>query len=215
MKRLFEILFLLIFIPLSVFSQSIINSITFEGNDYFSTSDLLISMVSRRDKIYNQNQFQLDLKSIKNKYKESGYLLAIIKNTALSFARDSSTVDILISLEEGRKVTIGRLDISGNSVLKTSEILSLFETKKGDVLSNNALNNDIKELLANYESIGLPFVKIKIDEISVYTDSDIPKLSISISINEESKIQIDKVRITGNEITNDKVILREVKLSKG
>ncbi len=214
MKRLFEILFILIFIPLTVFSQSVINSITFEGNDYFSTSDLLISMVSRRDKIYNQNQFQLDLKSIKNKYKESGYLLAIIKNTALSFARDSSTVDISISLEEGRQVKIGRLDVSGNSALKTSEILSLFETKKGDVLSNNILNNDIKELLAKYESIGLPFVKIKIDEISVYTDADIPKLSISISINEESKIQIDKVRITGNEITNDKVILREVKLSK-
>jgi len=213
-KKIYKILFVIFFIPLSLYSQAIINSVSFEGNDYLSTSDLLTSMVSRRDKVFNQNQFQLDLKSIINKYKEYGYLFAKIKKTGLTFTSDSSTVDISISIEEGKKIIIGKLNFSGNSALKTSEILNIFETKTGDLLTGNTLNNDIKELLTKYESIGLPFVKIKVDEISVYNESNVPKLSISISIEEESKIRIDKVKISGNEITNDNVILREVKLGK-
>jgi outer membrane protein insertion porin family len=213
-KKLLKILVFLLILPYSLYSQTLINSVSFEGNDYFSQSELMVSMVSQRDKAFNRNQFLLDLKSIKDKYKEAGYLFASVKKTDLIFASDSSIVDIRILLDEGKKVTIGRINISGNNAIKTPDIIKGFETKKGDVLSGGSLNGDIKDLLAKYENLGLPFVKIKVDEISVYDETTIPKLSISISIDEQERIQIDKIKIKGNEITNDKVILREIKLGK-
>lgn len=171
-------------------------------------------MVSKRDKTFNLNQFQLDLKSIRDKYKDAGYLLAGIKKTDLNFSGDSSLVDIKIFITEGQVVKIGKINLTGNQTLKTNEILNLMETKAGDILSGNKLVNDIKEILTKYENKGLPFVKIKINDISLYQETGVTKLNLSIDIQEESKILIDKIKITGNEVTNESVIQREIKLDK-
>jgi len=171
-------------------------------------------MVSKKDKLFNLNQFNLDLISIRNKYKDAGYLLMSVNKTYLNFTTDSTLVDIKIFITEGKIVPLGKINITGNEILKTKDILNLMETRTGDVLSGARLNNDIKEILSEYEKRGLPFVKIKITGISLYKDSDTSKLSMSLDIKEESRITIDKIKITGNETTSDKVILREIKLNK-
>jgi outer membrane protein insertion porin family len=66
-------------------------------------------------------------------------------------------------------------------------------------------------LLAVYESKGYAFASADITEISV---SSVNKLKIKIDINENSKIVIDGIKIKGNDVTNDDVILRAVKLNR-
>ena len=171
-------------------------------------------MVLKKDKLFNATQFQLDLISVRNKYKDDGFLLMAVNKTDLNFTTDSSLVDIKIFITEGKIVPVGKINFSGNEVLKDKELLKLMETRTGDILSGAKLNNDIKEILSAYEKKGLPFVKVKITDISLYRESDVTKLSLSLDIKEESRITIDKIKITGNDITNDKVILREIKLNK-
>lgn len=214
MRKFLLIPLILLFLSPSCFSQAVVSSIKFEGNGFFSTNELNGAMVLKRDKNFNQNQFNLDLKSIRNRYRTSGYLDAKIKNTKLEFDRDSTIVDIIITIEEGEKILIGKVAFSGNQILKEKEVAAVFETKKGKVLDDNTLNNDIKALLALYESKGFPFAKAGIEDISVYEENKIRKLLISISINELSKIQIDNVKISGNETTREYVILRELKVNK-
>jgi len=84
----------------------------------------------------------------------------------------------------------------------------------GEPLDDNVLNNDIKELLTLYESKGMPFVKAVIKDISIYQDSNTPKLSLAIEISEESRIKVDRIKIKGNDVTNDNVILRELKIGE-
>lgn len=218
MKKFALILFLyfaLLILPDNANSQTIIGSISFVGNETFSKSELLLSMASKKDSPFSKEQFQLDLFSIRDKYKSAGFLYSQISKTDLVYSADSSIVDISIKISEGSKITIGKIILSGNTILTDTEILNEFDTKTGDVLSDNILNADIQNLLARYEKSGLPFARIKIKDISVYSlDSSTNKISVSIEISEESSIVIDKVKIVGTEVTNDDVILRELKIGK-
>lgn len=207
------VIFFCFIFSMEIPAQPVINSISFSGNDYFSGSELINAMVNKKDKPFNKDQFTLDLKSIREKYRDAGYLLAKITKSEVNYDSDSLIVDINISLEEGKKVNIGTITISGNKTLSTKTILGLFETKTGQTLDENTLNNDIKELLDLYEKKGIPFAKAYVENISLYYDGQTPKTGVSINIDEESKVKIEQVRIKGNDVTDDDVILRELKIS--
>ena len=89
-NKVLKITLLFLFLSIPCFPQAIINSISFEGNDFLSSNELSGAMVLKEDKDFNQAQFELDLKSIRNRYQEYGFLLAAIQKTDLSFNDDSS-----------------------------------------------------------------------------------------------------------------------------
>lgn len=212
-KYLILIIYLILFIN-AAFSQTKISSVNISGNNFYSESDILKMMVSKKDADYRQEQYLLDLKTIRDQYKSSGYLYVKFDEEKVIFSDDSSFAEIEIKINEGKKVEVGKIETYGNITVSDSEILNLFRTKKGDVLNDKILNDDIQELLKLYETRNLPFAKITIKDISVYRENNIEKLNIELDITENSKVKIDQVKIKGNETTEDYVIIRELKLSK-
>lgn len=213
MKYLYIILLFFIYIQDSSL-QTIINSITFEGNDYFTSNNLSGAMVSKKNGIFNKPQFELDLKSIRDRYREAGFLQVKIISFKLDFDKDSLIVDISIKISEGERITVGRILLSGNYVISDKQILEIFETKAGKVLDGNTLNNDIKSMLELYESKGYPFVKAEVRNISFYSEGRQQKIELQIDISEQAEVKIDRIKIKGNEVTKDYVIQREIKIEK-
>ena len=212
-----KILFLISFLFLlnqSVSSQTRINSLDVSGNSYFTNSDILNMMVTKKDGVYKEEQFKTDLRAIRDRYKTSGYLYAKFSKEETEFDEDSANVDITLIIDEGNKVIVGDIEIHGNNVISKEKALKQFETKVGDNLDDVTLNNDIKELLASYEKLGLPFAKVNINDISVYKENGREKLKIDLTVTENSKVKIEQVKIKGNETTDDKVIIRELNLDK-
>jgi outer membrane protein insertion porin family len=195
-------------------SQTIVGSVTFSGNAFFSDNELKNSMVLKSDKQFLNDQYNADLKSIRSKYRDYGFLYARIVSSKAVFNTDSSFVDISITIDEGKQVKLGEIVISGNRTFSANEIIKKFDTKVGDVLDNNTLNGDLKELLNEYEKRGSLFTKVIIDDVSIYDEATAPKIRLKISVKEESKVKIANVRIKGNEDTKDKVILRELRINE-
>lgn len=214
MKIKLSILFIIEFIFLNSYAQTRINSLDIEGNDYFSGFDVRNMMVSKKDGLFKQEQFYLDLKTVRDKYKSEGFLYVKFDEEKLDFSEDSALVDIYLKINEGEKVTIGRIELNGNKTISDSEILDIFSSREGEVLNDNTLNEDLSELLKVYESRDLPFVKISVNDISVYRENNRDKIKIDLKIEENSKVKISQVKITGNDFTSDDVILREVKTDK-
>lgn len=196
----------------TVFSQATVNQIEIYGNEYFSSYEILGSMATGKDKIFSTSQLETDLKSIREKYRQSGFLFAQIKNTEIIYTSDSVLADIKIVISEGKQTVIGRIEIAGNKVLSGEKIFSEMETKKGQFLDENKLNNDIKAILKLYESTGMPFTKITISSIDIYYENDNPLLELKINVNEGTKVKIDEIRITGTETTKNYLIEREINL---
>ncbi|MBK8553102.1 MAG: hypothetical protein IPL53_19395 [Ignavibacteria bacterium] len=195
-------------------AQTKISSIEITGNSYLSNSDISNLMISKKEGIFSEEQFKTDLKNIRDRYKSSGYLFAKFAEEEIKFDEDSSFVEIVLRIDEGSKVLIGDIEVHGNKTLSPDQLLKNFETKEGDIFSDNKFNNDIKDLLTSYEELGLPFAKVNINEISVYKDGSTEKIKVDFKITENSKVKIDQIKIRGNELTEDYVILREMKFDK-
>lgn len=216
LKRYSFVLAVILFLfPTFLKSQTLVGSISLEGNYFFNDNDIKNSMVLKTDKPFLQDQFNADLKSIRAKYRDYGFLFARIVNPKYVYNGDSSYVDISITIEEGKQVKLGEIIITGNNVFTVNQIKSSFDTKVGEVLDYNTLNGDIKYLLDEYEKKGSLFTKIYVDEITVYDEDTDPKIRLKISVKEESSVMISNVRIKGNSDTKDDVIQRELKIEKG
>lgn len=209
MFRYFIILILALSSAVS-FSQIKVNSVSISGNRYFTFSNLQDMMITRKDGIFSPEQYKTDLKTIRDRYKSSGFLYAKFTEDKVDYGEDTSYVDIRLSIDEGNKVVLGQIEIEGNRSISDERILDRMATKEGDVLNDNILNEDIAELLKSYESIGLPFAKVSVEDVSIYNDNDGDKIKLRLLVTENSKVKIDKVKIKGNETTKDYVILREL-----
>lgn len=198
----------------SAVSQTLVGSITLKGNYFINDNEIKNTMVIKPDKPFVQDQFISDLRLIRAKYRDYGFLFSRVVDNKVVYNGDSSYVDILITIDEGKQVKLGEIIITGSSQFSTEYIKNNFDTKVGEVLDNNMLNNDIKYLLDEYEKRGSLFTKIYIDEISIYDENIDPKIRLKITVKEESKVAISNVRIKGNTDTKDDVILRELKIDK-
>ncbi|MBN1633062.1 MAG: hypothetical protein JW917_02735 [Ignavibacteria bacterium] len=215
MHKIFYRLLFLIFLSCSyVFSQSIVDKIDINGNNYFSSYEILNSMVTGKNKTFSINQFETDLKSIREKYRQAGFLFTQIKSYDVIYTADSSIVDLKIDISEGKQTVIGKIEISGNKVLSKEKILKEIETKKGQFLDENKLNNDIKAVLKLYESAGIPFTKISISSLDIYYENQNPLLDLRIAVTEGTKVKIDEIKISGTETTKNYLIEREINLGK-
>jgi outer membrane protein assembly factor BamA len=210
-----QIIALVIFLFASnINSQTLVGSVTLEGNSFFSDNEIRNSMVLKVDKPFLADQLNADLKSIRSKYRDYGYLYAKISGAKTVFNNDSSFVDIKITVEEGKQVKLGEIIISGNKSISSKDILAGFETKTGDVLDYNVLNGDIKELLSEYEKRGSLFTTAYVEDVTIYDENTNPKIRLRLAVKEQSKVKISNVRIKGNEDTKDVVILRELKINE-
>ncbi|MBK9226233.1 MAG: hypothetical protein IPL67_04020 [Ignavibacteria bacterium] len=141
-KRFFQILiFILIGSAGASYTQTTrVDDIDITGNDHFTYSDLVLSMVTKKGALFSPEQFTTDLMTIRSRYKNDGYLFVKFNNSGLSYNEDSSLVDITISIDEGQVVTLGKIDINGNTELKDAQILSALNFASGDVLNDKASN---------------------------------------------------------------------------
>lgn len=213
-KQIITVIILIFCLSNQLNSQTLTGVIKFQGNTFFNDNELKNAMVLKPDKPFLADQFTSDLKSIRSKYREYGFLFSKITSSQVLYNGDSTFADISITIEEGKQVKLGEIKIKGNKTISTEKILSEFETKTGEVLDNNTLNGDIKELLDEYEKSGSLFMKVFIDEVTIYDEETTPKIRLTLTVKEESSVKVSNIRIKGNEDTKDNVILRELKIDK-
>ncbi|MBK8980776.1 MAG: hypothetical protein IPM38_00265 [Ignavibacteria bacterium] len=197
-----------------MFSQINVESVTVTGNDYLTRTEIFNMMITARNSPLSMDQYLLDLKTIRDRYKSLGFLFMKFENDPLKISEDSSSAEIELIISEGKRIKVGEINITGNKSFSREKILSGFETKAGDVLNDAELNRDIVSLLKSYEKAGLPFAKIIVKDISVNKSGETDNLNIDILIDENTRITIDQIRIKGNETTKDYVIARELDLDE-
>lgn len=117
-------------------------------------------------------------------------------------------------IQESKRTLIGQITFEGNKLFTTTFIQSQMFTKAGKVLNTNTLNQDISSILNLYEAKGYPFASVSVKDISSYTENNEDRLKVTISIDENDKIKIDKIIVEGNTDTKTEVILREIRLAR-
>lgn len=125
------------------------------------------------------------------------------------------TIDIYVN--EGRKYYFRNINWIGNSKYSTKVLSDVLSIKKGDIYDQGQLEsklymnqngNDVSSL---YMDEGYLFFNVSPVETMVTNDS----IDLEMRIYEGKQATINRVTVTGNTKTNDRVILREIRTKPG
>ena len=128
---------------------------------------------------------------------------------------DDKSVDVYISLDEGKKYYINDVSWVGNTVYPTAVLDNVLGIQKGDVYNQKLLNkrtNDDDDAIANYYmDNGYLFFNLVPIEKNVHGDS----IDLEMRITEGPQARINNVVINGNDRLYEKVIRRELHVKPG
>jgi outer membrane protein insertion porin family len=207
-------------------NKVMINSVTFEGNKAFSQKQLRSYLSKTRTrKFYNifgskkfkDDKYTEDKQNLIEKMQAKGYRDAELVSDTV-WKNDSETVNVKIKVYEGPKYYFGKIKWSGNAKYSDELLNRILRIKKGDVFSEETLNkrlsgggqasDDVSSLYLNdgYLTYNSDPVQTKI-----YNDT----VDLDIRMFEGPQYTINRVSVKGNDVTNDKVVYRELQTLPG
>jgi len=198
-----------------------IKDINIIGNKAFSNKRLLSlfrlqttdekHFFSKRDQ-YSQEDLRGDLEKLQNFYLDRGYLDYALKSSNVTIGPDKESIYITLVVSEGSQYKVAKVDIKGRLELKRSRIEKLVTIKSGQIFSRKEVASNIDNITALYGESG--YANAKINAIPE-TDSGKGTVELNFLIDPGKKVYVRRIIITGNNITKDGVIRREMRQLEG
>ncbi len=153
-----------------------------------------------------------DLDRIRALYLDNGFLDIAVAEPEIQLDTERKKLRILIRVEEGPQFRIRDLTIKGNSLFSESEIRGLIKSRPGGIFSRETLQRDLVVITDRYAEQGYLFA-----DVTPVTDLQPAEntVSLALEITEGRQAFVNRIEITGNVRTRDKVIRREIRLVEG
>lgn len=203
-----------------------IHSVTFEGNKDFSQGKLRKFLSkTRARKFYNifgskkfkDDKYKEDKENLIAKMQERGYRDAAILSDTVS-PHDDHTVDVKIKINEGHKYYFGDITWSGNAKYSNDILARVLRIEKGNVFSEEMLNKRLSgggpsgdDVSSLYLNDG--YLTYNADPVQTRLHND--TIDLDIRVYEGPQYTINRIVVKGNDVTNDKVIRRELQTIPG
>ncbi|WP_152975575.1 outer membrane protein assembly factor BamA [Lacinutrix himadriensis] len=204
-----------------------VKDIVFTGNSVLTDKKLRGTMKNTKKRVYPrlwkrskyiEEDYKTDLTSLINKYKENGYRDARILSDSL-IKNEDNTVSLKINLEEGEKYSFGDISFIGNTVYSDEQLKRVLRVNKGETYNGVLLQEriadntkpDAADLTNLYQNNGYLFSTI--NPVEVNAEGNV--IDMEIRIAEGKPTYFNSVTVHGNDVTNDKVIYRELRTRPG
>ena len=200
-------------------AKGAVRRIHFEGNEHFSEGVLrkqmktrgktLISFVDKSGRL-DEVQLEQDLDKIREWYQNHGYIDVQVKDVRRERSANGPLI-LTIVVVEGPQYHVGKLTISGEKATSEEKIRALLKMKEGSVYSPKALHDDAKAVADAYGSGG--YVDLVVSPEGAPAGP--ARIDVHYKIEEGDRSFVQRINISGNTRTKDKVIRREVLVAPG
>ncbi len=202
--------------------QTKIESISFIGNKSIRSKRLKDVIASEEDKFwkviskntnFSKNLVSLDIRLLENYYKSIGYYDVKINSSVAEINETDANAKIIYSIDEGNRYIINKISTKVDAVFDKKIFFPLndiFKDYAGDYYSPFKVKKLLDEIDILIESNNLQFVEHNVEEI-IERDT----VNIVFNIFEGEKNLVERINITGNNITNEEVIRGELILDEG
>ena len=202
--------------------EATIKKINFLNNNVFSDSTLRDVVSSSEYRWYefwgSNDQFDRDRVNydkdlLKEYYYKNGYIDFKVISANSSLVKNKKDFIVNFNLSEGNRYKINDVKVDSSiRKLSNKQLSSLLEIESGDWYNTDKIDKTIKNINEKTSELGYAFVEV-IPRIRKLKKTN--KLNIIFSIDQGSKIYVDRINIKGNIKTEDKVIRREIELVEG
>jgi outer membrane protein insertion porin family len=196
-----------------------ISRILFEGNTHFSNQTLrkqmktkgktIISALDKSGRL-DETQLQEDVQKVREFYQNHGYIDVVVRDVRKERTSRGALL-IVIAIDEGPQYHVGKLSFVGYKATSEDKLRAVVKTKEGAVYSAKAIKDDAKAIADAYGSGGYV-------DLTIVPESSPPHgglIDLTYRIDEGQRSYVDRINISGNSRTKDKVIRREVLIAPG
>ena len=198
-----------------------VDSIKFLGNRFFSDSRLkreIATSESRWWKIltsggkYDPDLLNFDKENLKKFYADQGFVDAEINLAIGEISNKKDKFFITFVVNEGLRYKFGNVNVDVEiKNYKKSDILKSITIKKGSWYSAARVEDNITRLTESIIDSGAPFINI----VPLINRQDNNSIDVKFLIKPGQKKYINRIIISGNTRTLDKVIRRTIRLAEG
>ena len=216
-----------------------VGKIAFEGNNSINDRTLRAAMKNLRpigiphsiilenlfSKTFDASKLDEDTERVRAAYRDRGYFKALTSEPTTHvrdqgginpFTLRPSTgkrIDILMPVEEGERYRLGGITFKGNTHFNNTRALrAQFAQKDGEYFNATMFGKGLDQLRKAYGSLGyIRFVGTPVPRI----DEAKKLIYLDIDIDEGKQFSVSRIEFTGNSITRDRVIRRELLLDEG
>ena len=182
-----------------VIENPVVTKITFDGNTHVTSDILTALMDTSTGAVLNTNTLRDDVAKINSYYDKLGYTgTRHVKNIHID-----PDGHLLIDVKEG--VTVAKIDVEGNNIVRTPAILAVMKTKVGSTFSQQQFGDDLQAIQNLYKDLGF----------SAVVDGSIDPNSAGTLVVTICEAKVGAIEIVGNSKTKDYVIRRLLLLHPG
>ncbi|MFQ3675762.1 MAG: outer membrane protein assembly factor BamA [Endomicrobiia bacterium] len=190
----------------------VIERIEIKGNQKYSQGKILRLMELKRKKVFRENKLKTDIEKISDYYKNRGFYDVWISTPEIISDDIKQTVVIKITIFEGPVYRINNISFDGNTVYADRELLKVISIKKKNIFNQENLKLSLQGIYELYGDKGYLALKVEPDIIK---NKDYGLMDIRFVIEENAKVYVDRIYISGLVTTRDEVIRRELLLKEG
>jgi outer membrane protein insertion porin family len=201
---------------------ALVSRIGFVGNESYSDSRLR-EIVATREQAwyrllstsdnYDPDRLAFDRELLRRFYLRQGYADVEITGATAELAPDRSGFFLTYTISEGPRYRIGKIEITSSlrgldpAGLQREVPLSVGDWYDGDAVER--ADTQLTELLATR---GFPFANV---EPRVVRNREARTVDLTFEVTEGPRAFVERIDITGNTRTQDRVIRREFRLAEG
>ncbi len=194
-----------------------VNDVTFENGTVFSNWDLKYSIANRYSPLgwlfpsglYNPAELEYDKLRIRNKYWDKGYLDFKVESVDVTPKEgDPEMLNLKFVFFEGEPYQVGKVTVSGGGeIIPDEELAKLVPFQEGETFDYQKEEAGRAAIAAAFEHLGHADVNVS---VSRDPDFETHVVNLSYQVTPGGSFRVNRVEISGNEVTKDDVIRREL-----
>jgi len=203
-------------------TQTLISRITFIGNAHFSQNTLRETVSTREyawfrflssSDEYNPDRVEYDEYLLHKFYAHKGYADFNVISANAELSPDRKSFYLTYDIYEGPRYRVSSIKIvSGIRTLTDKQLRGLVPLSAGDWFDGDAVEEGVEALNKRALDLGYAFAQVNPE---VTPDPVHKTLAIVLNVVDGPRVYIQRIDITGNTRTEDKVIRRELTVAEG
>lgn len=198
-----------------------IKTISFDGNQAFSDKNLK-KMMETEEKgwlsiftdsgLLKKDKLKEDVNKIGAFYLNSGYIHAKVGEPEIT--HDKKWIYIKIVITEGKRYRVGKVTITGDTISKSHDELlkNTVKINKNDFYNRESIVKDIDNITQATNNDGYAYAEIT---PNIVPDDATQTVDVNYNIIKGDKVFFNRIEISGNTKTRDKVIRRQISIVEG
>lgn len=202
--------------------KSKVRQINIIGNEQFSDGKLRGEMATKQSRLttifssntsYDQDRLAYDQQKLRQFYLTEGYADFRVVSAIAELTPDKKDFIITYVVEEGPRYKFGPVTVDSNiRDFDDATLAKSLVIKEGDWYNAKMVEDTVDSLSETAGAFGYAFANV-----SPEFNRDREKLTMTLNFNiaEARRTYVERIDITGNTQTQDKVIRRELRLAEG